>query len=289
MEWSTGELGSSVEVTRGVVDTSAYRDMAKGPVEFLPFVGSSSLHNSVARGLHADAEASALLHSEPSPGTAVLSLDAVPSDLMLRPEPTVVHGVTEQWRGTDLWDSEAALLKNFGGVRMDLTSDLSMTVAEYLEYAARTTADFPYYIYEREFMGDSAKIASAFVAPPWVEEDLLEIVPELTPRKCQQLFLLGGSRTGSQLHADGHANVGWNVCCFGTKRWVFLAPDTDVSALGLDQCLEGPALWFVDKLPLLRTLAAEGKIHMCECIQKPGDLVLIPHGWYHAIVNLEAS
>ena len=28
MEWSTGELGSSVEVTRGVVDTSAYRDMA---------------------------------------------------------------------------------------------------------------------------------------------------------------------------------------------------------------------------------------------------------------------
>lgn len=124
---------------------------------------------------------------------------------------------------------------------------------------------------------------------PRIEEDPLEIVPDLTPRKCQQLFLLGSLRTGSQLHTDGHTTVGWNVCCFGIKRWIFLAPDTDVAFLGLDQCLEGPALYFVDKLPLLRTLAAAGKIHMRECIQKPGDLVLIPHGWHHAIVNLEVT
>lgn len=141
--------------------------------EFSPFIGSLSLHNSVARGLHADEQALALLHSEPSPGTAVPSLDAVPSDqssIMLRSEPTVVHDVTEQWRGTDLWDSEETMIKNFGGVRMDLASDLSMSVVEYLQYDARTTTDFPYYMYEHEYVGDSAKVASAFVAQPWPED-----------------------------------------------------------------------------------------------------------------------
>jgi hypothetical protein len=67
-------------------------------------------------------------------------------------------------------------------------------------------------------------------------------VCELTQRKCLPLFLLGGARTGSQLHQDGHATVSWNVCCFGTTRWVFLAPDTDIAALRLDECLEGAVM-----------------------------------------------
>ena len=255
-------------------------------------VGTSSVHNSVRRGLYADAQARALLNADPPARSAVATLDAVPPDattLMTRTEPTLVRGVTHGWRGTDPWASPSTLLENFGAVRCDLAADLSMTMAEYCAYAAHTRADFPYYIYEREYVGDSAKLVDSFVAPPWVEEDLLEIAPELTQRKCQQLFLLGGPRTGSQLHQDGHATVGWNVCCFGTKRWVFLAPDTDIAALGLDQCLEGPALWFVDNLPRLQALALAGKVEMRECIQRAGDLVLIPHAWHHAIVNLETS
>jgi len=259
--------------------------------EFRPFIGSSSLHNSVARGLRADTEAQALLRATPSPDRMVATLAADPSDLsiMERAEPTVVRGVTAAWRGTDKWSNEQQLLAHFGDVRFDLSADLSMSVEEYLKYAEQTHADFPYYIYEREYVGDSARIVSGFVPPPWIEEDLLEVVPDLTPRKCQQLFLLGGPRTGSQLHQDGHTTVGWNVCCFGRKRWVFLAPETDVTALGLDQCLEGPALWFIQNLPKMHDLAAKGQIRMFECIQEPGDLLVIPQGWHHAICNLETS
>ena len=260
--------------------------------EFRPFIGSSSLHNSVARGLYADAEAHALLRALPCLGNAVPTLTAHPSDfsaIIQGTTPALIPGVTEAWRGTDKWNSEARLLENFGDVQFDLSADLTMTTAEYLAYARQTQADFPYYIYEREYVGDSARIVSGFVPPPWIEEDLLEIAPELTPRKCQQLFLLGGPRTGSQLHQDGHTTVGWNVCCFGLKRWVFLAPETDVAGLGLGQCLEGPALWFVQNLTKMHDLAARGQIRMLECIQQPGDLIVIPQGWHHAICNLETS
>lgn len=132
--------------------------------EFRPFIGSSSLHNSVARGLHADAEAQALLRASPSPGTSMPTIAAHPSDIsiMERTEPTMVRGVTAAWRGTDKWSSEATLLENFGDVRFDLAADLSMTVQEYLAYAGQTKADFPYYIYEREYVGDSARYACEF-------------------------------------------------------------------------------------------------------------------------------
>jgi hypothetical protein len=119
-------------------------------------VGSSSVHNSVRRGLQADTDALAALRAEPPARTHVAALDAAlpnETELMMRTEPTLVHGVTRGWRGTDPWDSESTLIKNFGAVRFDLAADLNMSVAEYVAYGAHTRADFPYYIYEREYVG----------------------------------------------------------------------------------------------------------------------------------------
>jgi len=247
------------------------------------FLGTSILHNSQARGLHGDAAALALLNAPPPQSTAIEIDIGAPHDfsIVIRAVPTVVRGVDKSWRGTAKWDSEANLRKHFGKVHFDLAADLSMSVEQYAEYSAQNTADFPYYIYEREYIGECAQLLNNFVKPSWIEEDLLELVPDLAPRKCIPALLIGGPRTGSPLHVDPLCTCGWNVCCFGAKRWLFLAPNTDVAALGLDECLDGPALWFVDKLPQLQAAAAVGKIEMRECIQKAGDLVFIPHGWHH--------
>ena len=76
----------------------------------------------------------------------------------------------------------------------------------------------------------------------------------------------------------------------GAKRWCFLAPETDLAALGLAAHSEGgPAGWFVDHLPALRRAAADGRVRMREVVQRPGELVFIPAGWHHAVVNLELS
>lgn len=149
-------------------------------------VGSSILHNSHARGLHGDAAALAILSAQPPACTAIDTLEAAPSEISIaiRVEPTVVHGVDKSWGGTAKWDSEANLRKHYGNVHFDLAADLSMTVDQYVEYCAQNTADFPYYIYEREYVGDSAQLLDNFVRPYWIEEDLLEIVKGLAPRKC---------------------------------------------------------------------------------------------------------
>ena len=59
--------------------------------------------------------------------------------------------------------------------------------------------------------------------------------------------------------------------------------------LGLLPYAEGPACWFEDHLPALRAAAAAGRLRMRECLQRAGELVYIPSGWHHAILNLELS
>ena len=186
------------------------------------FIGRSFLHNSVARGLHRDARSLSILTASVPACSAIATLYAESIDFSIatRTEPTIVHGITQHWRGADAFNSRENLLAHFGSVRFELAGDVSMTLEQYAQYAAQTTVDFPYYIYEREYVGECQRtILDSYVSPSWIQEDLLELAPDLAPRKCTPAFLLGGPRTGSQLHVDSLCTCGWNVCCFGRKRW----------------------------------------------------------------------
>ena len=97
------------------------------------------------------------------------------------------------------------------------------------------------------------------------------------------------SRGGSRLPAIYADVLDTLMTSPGTKRWAMLAPSTDVTALGLDPTSTGPAGWFIDHLPRLRALAAAGEVDLQECVQRAGEMVYIPHGWHHAILNLELS
>jgi oxalate decarboxylase/phosphoglucose isomerase-like protein (cupin superfamily) len=43
--------------------------------------------------------------------------------------------------------------------------------------------------------------------------------------------------------------------------------------------------WFVDFYHQLR----EQEVPVLECIQRPGDIIFVPHGWFHIVLNLENS
>ena len=62
----------------------------------------------------------------------------------------------------------------------------------------------------------------------------------------------------------------------------FLPPETDLASLGLDVFRDGArqiaSAWFVDELPRLQRLAAEGGVRMVEVVQRAGELVYIPAG-----------
>ena len=84
----------------------------------------------------------------------------------------------------------------------------------------------------------------------------------------------------SQLHVDIMSTVAWNACFVGTKEWYFFDPKdkkylyhSEVNAFMPDD----------EKFPEFK------KATPYHIIQKPGDLIYTPSGWWHTVRNLEPS
>ena len=247
-------------------------------------------HTSCARSLQQGLPAY-LLHDPPE-CTAIrrLPVSAVVADsIIVADEPLVITGAAKDWPAAVKWSSPAALRQHYGHLTFSLSTDLTgVSLAQFLDYTASCDSDFPQYIAERNFStGGREDLLQDFTAPDWFDKNLLSQVQDLP--SGFPYWLLGSACTGTQLHTDEGCTSGWNVCLCGSKRWCMMPPETDTEALGLNSVPEGPACWFVDTLPTLQQAAAEGKLRLYETVQRPGEMVIIPGGWHHAIINIEFS
>ena len=92
-------------------------------------------------------------------------------------------------------------------------------------------------------------------------------------------LLIGPERSGTGWHIDP-IGCAWNALIHGRKRWAITAPgatlphDTDV------------VRWFSDWHKLREQC---GGCNWFDFIQSPGEVVYVPQGWGHAVVNLELS
>ena len=93
--------------------------------------------------------------------------------------------------------------------------------------------------------------------------------------------------SGSPPHIHGAA---YNFLVHGRKRWFLWKPfdstvDATRASLGGAEPLPfgTPVLkWFVSEYPRLAS-------RPLEVVQEPGDVVWVPAGWGHAVLNLEPS
>ena len=158
-------------------------------------------------------------------------VEALDEGIFAQGEPLVMHDATiMRTAAAPRWSSPAALSEAYGHLRFQLAGGLEITLAEYLDYAATSPADFPYYLVETSFKGVNAALLEDYLPPPVFADDL----PDVPGTSSKPHWFLGGARTGSKMHVDPRSTCGWNVCLFGCKRWCMLPPDTDLAALGLE-------------------------------------------------------
>ena len=93
-------------------------------------------------------------------------------------------------------------------------------------------------------------------------------------RRDAALFFVGPARAGAYMHQHSSA---WNALVFGAKRWYLLPPN-------LDYRLQYASMgrWVRDVLPKLPYAALE-------CTQRAGEVLFVPEGWSHGVVNLANS
>jgi hypothetical protein len=79
---------------------------------------------------------------------------------------------------------------------------------------------------------------------------------------------MSGKDAGATMHF--HASA-YNILFFGWKKWILLPPRyTEISGMPVSK--------------YIRDTETRG-IHKYECMQRPGDLVLLPRYWGHATIN----
>eukprot|EP00964_Phaeocystis_antarctica_P125001 scaffold88635_cov64-Phaeocystis_antarctica.AAC.1 len=171
-----------------------------------------------------------------------------------RETPVVVRGCTDVFR-TTRWSSAEQLVEHYGDVPFELAADVTLSLRDYVRYAADAEADYPYYLVERRFEGERVALLQDYAPPALFDDDLLSQVPG---SKRARYWLVGGERSGTALHADPLCSSAWNACACGRKLWAFLPPDADLAAAGLRTRADGgerrPAVWFADELEAASSL-----------------------------------
>ncbi|KAL3823176.1 hypothetical protein ACHAXA_010060 [Cyclostephanos tholiformis] len=196
-----------------------------------------------------------------------------------------------------------------------------MRLRHFLRYLHDNRDDSPLYIFDATF--DECKRARRLLddydVPRYFDEDLFKLVGERR-RPPYRWFLVGPQRSGTTVHVDPLSTSAWNAVVHGVKRWVLFPPHVprDV-ARGRGLVLRGEddeaVHYFTVILPRMKRRAAaaaaaaavrggdndvggvEGggrrnsrdpyaNFECYEFTQYPGETVYVPHGWWHAVLNI---
>src|SRR3990167_10585283 len=102
---------------------------------------------------------------------------------------------------------------------------------------------------------------------------------QLKSNKMENYLLVGGQYSGVTLHRHGD---GWNILFQGEKHWIFYPPQ--IRPLGQYPCYKGHFHWMKENIH-----GADERREYYEIVQKAGDFIYIPEGWYHGTFNKQLT
>jgi ankyrin repeat protein len=120
-----------------------------------------------------------------------------------------------------------------------------------------------------------AALVAAFEAASGGDALVLAL-PEPKPQ-----FFLGPPGSGAPLHWHKDA---WNVVAWGRKHWWMLPPVLAVYSA------QPPVEWAAEPERVFAGLGPGGSdLRPLECVQEAGDVLYVPAGWAHAVLNTEVT
>ncbi|KAH8071740.1 hypothetical protein JL721_4243 [Aureococcus anophagefferens] len=120
-------------------------------------------------------------------------------------------------------------------------------------------------------------------------DDLFDLLDD-AERPDYRWLLLGGPRSGQSWHTDPNSTSAWNLTLEGSKRWLFFPPT--VTPPGVRPSVDGDGDNYLAPVSnaewALAGFYEECAAHprFLECQTKPGDVVYVPRGWWHMVLNL---
>lgn len=181
-----------------------------------------------------------------------------------RSRPVLVRGHAADWPARRRWNFDF-FAREYGSIRVTIrrsfaeTDELRTTIGEYLAGITRNPEPNSYYVANGDFCRECPELRADYEPPAFLPNWFDELPADVFPGF--RWILIGPAGSGSRMHVDVFGTASWNVVLLGEKLWCFHPPGE---------------------------LAGESPQTMY-CVQRAGDLVYIPSGWWHAVENLDAS
>ncbi|KAL1311686.1 hypothetical protein AAFC00_001790 [Neodothiora populina] len=225
-------------------------------------------------------------------------------------KPFIITKPTTQWPVYKTW-STATLLKQYRDVKFRAEA-VDWPFSVYVDYMLNNSDESPLYLFDRQFaekmnlrVADSSEASAcessgesapderkaAYWAPSFFGPDLFSVLGAQRPD--HRWMIVGPARSGSTFHKDPNATCAWNAVLTGRKYWIMFPSSASIPPppgvfVSEDQSEVTSPLSIAEWLLAFHAEArrTEGCV---EGICGQGELLYVPAGWYHLVLNLDES
>ncbi|KAK4628926.1 F-box protein [Fulvia fulva] len=211
-------------------------------------------------------------------------------------QPFILTKPVKQWPVYNTWSTER-LLEKYADVPFRAEA-VDWPLRTYMEYMNNSRDESPLYLFDRAFakkmnltVTSKPSEEADYWPPTTYGPDAFSVLGDQRPD--HRWLIVGPDRSGSTFHKDPNATSAWNAVLKGSKYWIMfpsspsLPPPPGVFVSEDQSEVTSPlsiAEW------LLGFHAEARKTPGCkEGICGEGEVLYVPSGWYHLVLNLEAS
>ncbi|XP_028784919.1 F-box protein At5g06550 [Neltuma alba] len=201
--------------------------------------------------------------------------------------PVLLEGCLDNWDALKKWDRDY-LVQLCGDVKFSV-GPVEMRLEDYFEYSDHVREERPLYLFDPKFAEKVPNLDSQFDVPAYFQEDLFSVLGRERPD--YRWIIVGPAGSGSSFHVDPNSTSAWNAVIKGSKKWILFPPD--VIPPGVLPSPDGAEVaspvsiieWFMNFYGATKSW----KKKPIECVCKAGEVVFVPNGWWHLVINLEES
>jgi Cupin-like domain len=210
-------------------------------------------------------------------------------------KPFILTQPVREWPIYGEWTTES-LLASYADVEFRAEA-VDWPLESYVQYMRNSEDESPLYLFDRGFVEKmDLKVgkgvpSTSYWAPECFGEDLFALLGDQRPDS--RWLIMGPARSGSTFHKDPNATSAWNAVLTGSKYWLMFPSGPGIPTppgiiLSEDASEITSPLSIAEYLMSFHEMARSAP-GCLEGICLAGEVLHVPSGWFHLVLNLEDS